>query len=238
MQPRRECCLIQGRRRFISFSKTNVRRVLCHLSAGISILLIPFSFDFVDALCIATVLGFLSEVGEMLVLRQGLRDRSNKVAVEENYEMKADYEETGSSLGPVAIQPCSSGERTTQQDSRSIHHAGRRSSCFGPTPASPFWNGRQVGTDTTEPIVRASNQAHSSHCSLRKKKSGLLRTTLGSAMSSHSLLAGSGATRRQSFGLVMGTTPVTPEVPVHWGLALVAAVELVLSAVSNQRNQI
>ena len=48
--------------------------------AGVSILLIPFSFDFVDALCVATVLGFVCTVSNKIVLR-GLFNKSSKVAV-------------------------------------------------------------------------------------------------------------------------------------------------------------
>lgn len=45
---------------------------------GISILLIPLSSEFVDALCIATVLGFLSETGTSWLSRYGTKD--NKAA--------------------------------------------------------------------------------------------------------------------------------------------------------------
>lgn len=51
---------------------------------GISILLIPLSSDFVDALCIATVLGFLSEAGTKWLSRYGTRD--NKVSATADYK--------------------------------------------------------------------------------------------------------------------------------------------------------
>lgn len=51
---------------------------------GISILLIPLSSEFVDALCIATVLGFLSETGTKWLSRYGTID--SKVAATADYE--------------------------------------------------------------------------------------------------------------------------------------------------------
>lgn len=46
--------------------------------AGIPVILIPFSFDFVDALCVATILGFLCGIGNTLMSRNGL-DAGNTV---------------------------------------------------------------------------------------------------------------------------------------------------------------
>lgn len=48
--------------------------------AGVSILLIPFSFNFVDALCVAIVLGFICTVSNKIISR-GMLAASSKVAV-------------------------------------------------------------------------------------------------------------------------------------------------------------
>lgn len=63
-----------------SYALTRVCHIYssCYLCTGVSILVIPFSFAFVDALCIATVLGFLCDLSSTFMSMP--RGGGNKVA--------------------------------------------------------------------------------------------------------------------------------------------------------------
>lgn len=200
--------------------------------------MIPFSFDFVDSLCIATVLGFLCEVGDKLNTRQALiRYGWNKVAVSagggdeqgkgEDDEKATDCDSVSLKKRTSAIQLSPSEDRTTQRDPRVARHAHRRRTVCTSTPSLPHPEQERAGSDRTVPVSQASLRTHPSRHILRRG-SDMSRTTLGTAMSSRSLLPQLRSTRRRSS---QPTDPVSP--PLHWALALVALAELVLSAVNN-----
>ena len=110
-----------------------------HPFTGVSILLIPFSFDFVDALCVATVLGFVCAVSNAFISR-GMFATSSKVAVigsdgsstpeknqhNSNRRVTSRFKSTTNRLTPIDSGSC------TFQTSLSTLESG------GLSPTSPF----------------------------------------------------------------------------------------------------
>lgn len=164
-------------------------------AAGISILLIPFSFDFVDSLCIAAVLGFLCRTGDALVsLRHQSRRRlSSTVAVSDERDTAQELLGDGSLLAM--------GEATAA--------ANARAEPFLTSPARPSFS-------------RALLYLHSVNSSGRQQ-TGTQRS--GGTMS-----------RRcsASRSAVEESAPPGSGGGMHWGIALAAAFELVLSAISDK----
>jgi len=181
--------------------------------AGVSILLIPFSFDFVDSLCIATVLGFVCEVGDTILLRQS---RHVKIAVfdqrgtaEEEEEAKlAEQAEQGAQTPPAK----SSTQRKRRQSSA--------------TPASPGEHGESpVVADGAEIL-----QARAARASFGKALISLhYSNTSGGRRTSRT----SGGSFTYHRATSENTSTVGPN-SVHWGMALAATLQLALSAISDK----
>lgn len=110
-----------------------------HPLTGVSILLIPFSFDFVDALCVATVLGFVCAVSNEFISR-GMFVTSSKVAATgsdgslspETNQRNSTRQVTSTFRNrPDRLTPIDSGNRTVQTGLSTLE-----SGDFSPT--SPF----------------------------------------------------------------------------------------------------
>ncbi len=164
-------------------------------------MLIPFSFDFVDSLCIAAVLGFLCEAGDTLIARrdQSHRRHSSTIAVSDEREAARELMEDGSILAM--------GEGGAADDA----DGGR---------AEPF-QARTVRAS----FSRALLYLHSANSSGRKP-SDTQRS--GNMMSRH--LSAS----RSAVGESAPPIGVSGARSMHWGIALAAALELALSAISDK----
>lgn len=197
--------------------------------AGVSILLIPFSSDFVDSLCIAAVLGFLCEVGNKLISVQGRRDSNSRVAVSAGerteIQLECDLDELAvAQIGPSkevdTANPCSSSTHETDRARAPLKHT---------TQTSPdLLERRRTSVNGKE--LRALHRALPSRASFRQS---LLLASMSSRNTSLSAPAGS---RRNSHDQATAA-PLAGPVVLHWGIALVAMTELVLSAIhNNQKN--
>lgn len=102
--------------------------LLILLLAGIPVILIPFTFDFVDALCMATILGFLCGIGNIIMSQQVL-DTNNTVKtlqVGVTEDMIQDYETRRSSKTRSTVKQTSTiGDRDTSNPGRSLPRNAR-----------------------------------------------------------------------------------------------------------------
>eukprot|EP00752_Nemacystus_decipiens_P005826 g5266.t1 len=200
------------------------------LMFGISILLIPFSFDFVNALCIATVLGFLCEVGDKLGrVWSAQTAKVNKVAVSDDagkdelpVASGADVEAlattaTAADTGRGAADLEGSTKDTLLRSKfipsfRSLHDISQVASA--PTSPRgelvPLGKGRTLPRNVKLPPIK------------RRERTTTEREGTASMYTSSSPRGPVDAA--SSGGPVM----------VHWGLALVAAMQLVLSVIRDQ----
>lgn len=195
---------------------------------GISILLIPFSFDFVDALCIATVLGFVCEFGDKLGCMWSARRGSGiKVVVT---AAAAGKEE--SHLAPDPDSEAGVGTTTTGDTSTGVvdQVIGTLDALLRPK----FIPSCRSHTDILQ-IASAPTSPRWEHVSPAKGKTPPRNVVL-------SPIEKKSSTPRRD----ISSKPVPPSSPgsprdvladpvvVHWGLALVAAVQLVLSVFKDQ----
>lgn len=193
--------------------------------AGISILLIPFSFDFVDALCIATVLGFLCEFGDKLGRRwSARRGNGGTVAV----AAMGDMEENHTVSGPVTITTAAGETSTTAAANRE----------FGTTDAllrPKFLPSLRSEAEVLQ-IASAPASPRGERVPLTKGKT-LQRNIVLPPLQ---IKKESTAPRSDSSPRNVRVSPKRPtDVPagpvsIHWGLALVAAAQLVLSVIRDQ----
>ena len=227
---------------------------------GMSILLIPLSFDFVNALCIATVLGFLCEVVDKLErLWSARRSNANKVAVT---AVTAVSDATGKDEIPLASGPdAEAGEATSRAGDTStpgvadVLGAATTDALLRPkflsnskshsavlqiasAPVSPTG-------ERAEPLPKGSNNNSRSPRNVvlppiettKTKKQHEREETMthrggrGTPSSSKYVSLSSPPPPRSPRD--QASAPVGPRV-VHWGLALVAATQLVLSVVRAQ----
>lgn len=102
--------------------------ILILILAGIPVILIPFSFDFVDALCVATILGFLCGIGNR-IMSQEVLDANNTVKtlqVGVTEDMILDYETRRSSKTRSGVKLMSTiGDRDTSNPGRSLPRSAR-----------------------------------------------------------------------------------------------------------------
>lgn len=183
-------------------------------------MLIPFSFDFVDSLCIATVLGFICEIGDMLILRQS---RHVKVAVwDERGEAEGGHAEQAERVEQGSLNPAA--KPSTQRN--------RRQSSA--TSAPPTEHGESlVATDGGAELFQEA-------CAARISFSGLLMSMHSSQMSgrrrSASRRSVGSLQRQRSASETAGRTNPRPFGPhgIHWGIALAAILQLALSAISGK----
>ncbi|CAM9440375.1 unnamed protein product [Ectocarpus fasciculatus] len=217
------------------------------LMFGMSILLIPFSFDFVDAVCIATVLGFLCEGGDNAVARFGGGTRAgggggNKVAV------LAAADEEGSKPGT----DCEVGETTGKTVPYGLD-ASRKNSVSATTTAPPL-PARRYSTGNFCSAPTSPSRERGRHASNATGGSSLPRSVplpSNNFLRRVSLLYSNNSLRRleritTSDGAVLHPRrgellegAMTPSVDnddagsVHWGLALVALAQLLMSAIDD-----
>ncbi|CAM9353417.1 unnamed protein product [Ectocarpus sp. 12 AP-2014] len=198
------------------------------LMFGMSILLIPFSFDFVDAVCIAAVLGFLCEAGDKAVVRLGTRAGGNKVAVlaadEGKQETDCEVVETTGKTVPYGLD----ASRTASVSAATV------------PPTRRYTTGRVYFTPTS-PLRGHGNASDTSGSNRSARTSSNMIQKVSFLYSSRSLskitLAKSGAALHP--GSDVGEETLTPSAhdddagSVHWGLALVGLVQLLMSAVDD-----
>lgn len=225
------------------------------------VLLIPFSFDFVDALCIAAVLGFLCENVDTLVsLGSAGRSASNKVAVsvpegegETQSGASLDYEDglptttvTGS---PVVTNWESNSKKTLRSKLPPL--VGRdacimrlpplvgRDPCImrissAPTsPISDRGQGASRGPRHKYDILRhvhGRGVLENTQPQQQQKPGPLMRLTSWSSAPKYPSTA-PGASSRDK---VEAAAALPGANRVHWALALVAMLELVLSGINDQ----
>lgn len=209
--------------------------------AGVAVLLIPFSFEFVDTLCTAAVLGFLCEVGNKTILRQGRRDRvsSSRVAVFAGVRNEIELECEAESLKGMGVAVVPTGLK--EDGAPKLGHYSSRCSSqrrdsldFAPQ-ASPGLVRARASTNGKElREFRHLPQAFLDLERTRARTNGIKRrATFHHALPSRS--------SRQSMLSSISSRDSTsepgvsraPSVILHWGIALVAMTELVLSAINN-----
>lgn len=205
-----------------------------------SVLLIPVSFDFVNALCIAAVLGFISDKGDEVknvnfrqLFSSGSSEKKVAVYAGEN-EHKRDCE-VGLSAQPVPTEDTAvtegvrAGHRQTDRRYTLMH--------ISSAPETPVRVGRQGREGPIEPSK--NNVPLQLYGARRFLKNISQRTTVsisGSRRSSGSrwsLASESTATlaaASRETKLKFGGSSTS----LHWGLALAAVLQLVLSAISDQ----
>eukprot|EP00752_Nemacystus_decipiens_P012202 g10818.t1 len=194
---------------------------------GVSILLIPFTFNFVDSLCMAAVLGFLCEVLDKLIARRGRRysGSSARVAVYagDRGEMQLDSygAEAEGQYGPEVDE-----KPKRSCSSRSL--SARTSSL----PRSERQGLERRLTSTTALEFEAANEKKRSRSLAPRVSFG--KRALLSSMSSRNSTRGPGLSQPVDSG---GATPYTGPIGLHWGVALVAAAEIVLSAIHSHQKE-
>lgn len=209
-----------------------------------SILLIPFSFDFVDGLCVAVVLGFLCEAGEKLAIVGNAcrRKRSRKrVAVsvgegdgsEEHLGLSLDVERGARrAISNNTSNAVSNTDNSTAEGLQDIHDAlsrPRAGRIIFSAPTSPVGGRARAITDDAvlstshallhvhgRPVLRDIHTENTVGFSPRRPKPSFERKYLDVAMP-----------EKQPGSQLAGP------VAVHWGLALVAVIQLVLSAIND-----
>ncbi|CAM9349910.1 unnamed protein product [Ectocarpus sp. 8 AP-2014] len=196
-----------------------------------SILLIPFSFDFVDAVCIATVLGFLCEAGDKAVVRLGTRVGGNKVAVLAADEGKPETDcEVGETTGKTVPYGLDASRKTSVSAAATVPPTRRHTT--GPlylTPTSTLrghGDGRDVSDSNLPRSARTSSNLLQKMSFLYSSRSFPKLTLMKSGAALHP-------------GSDLGEETVTPSAhdddtgSVHWGLALVGVMQLLMSAVDD-----
>lgn len=167
----------------------------------------------------AAVVGFLCEWGNKLILRHGRRGvGSTKVAVSagEQNEIRLDCEAESST--EEAVQPGPIEDDVPQQGSRSTCHPKR---------------GRYFTLPSLEQGLASTGGKHPEIGAFRPRVS-FRRSTLVSSVSSRNSISEPGIDRRLSVNLPTTTPLIAGPVFMHWWVALVAMVELVLSAINDQ----
>lgn len=198
------------------------------LLPGISILLIPFSFDFVDALCIAAVLGFtrdkIDELNGVDFRQFFFRGGENKLAVPAaEDEQKVDCETGSLSSLSVLTKSMVANKGLRPGHGRLV----RRHTMMhiSSAPQGPVSMERQVGADAMQPSTNGPLQMYGPHRILK----GLSRRSGSLSLPRPSL---------NSSGLLVKPDPSLQvddhSTSLHWALAVAATLQLVLSAVSNQ----
>ncbi|CAM9779260.1 unnamed protein product, partial [Pylaiella littoralis] len=197
------------------------------LMFGMSILLVPFSFDFVDALCIAAVLGFLCEAaGKLKVLPwSAWRGTRNKVAISapEGGECKTHSGATLDYRHKDGEPKSSTGTRSTTV----THHENNNKKVLRQM-ATPFV--RKDSCQNNGPARHGHEHAVLSTMQPLNpnKPSPVTPIPAWSSKHKHPLTAPEEN--------VMDAAEAAPAAPsadsaaVHWALALVATLDLVLSA--------
>ncbi|CAN0294982.1 unnamed protein product [Pylaiella littoralis] len=223
---------------------------------GMSILLIPFSFDFVDAVCLAAVLGFLCQaVGVLAALLWGAWcGTRNKVAVS-SPEVECETQ-SGATFGYRHVDgelQRSTGTHSTSVDNQEsiVKEGALRSQLAAPrnishtvnlnsAPASPTPMRRQSAP--TSPFHKYETLRHGHERAVPSKMQPLDPNKLGLFMrlqawfSTHNHSSTAPAEKSMQTAEAAPAAPPADPVAVHWALALVATLELVLSAISD-RNQ-
>lgn len=192
-----------------------------------SILLIPFSFDFVDALCIATVLGFLCEFGDKLgCLWSAGRGGGNKVAV----AVTAGNDETYVTLRPDS----ETGAATTAAGDTLMSATDREAGGQG-APRLKYMTSAK-GHQAILGIASAPTSPRGERVPL-SQGNGLPRNFVLPPIVTKEK---SKSPRGASSSKLTSSSPRSPRgaspgpLVVHWGLALVAAAQLVLSVIKDQ----
>lgn len=186
-----------------------------------SILLIPFSFDFVDALSIATVLGFLCEsVNKLGRVWSAPRGSRNKVAIS-----AAPMENQSGNPDAEAGKTSSIENVPTLTKTPSTSNHERPSGIFRSKPPSEdqsAFSGTKTSSTAQPPIGL-----------LRRIESASPRNNLLPPLEEKYLA------RQDTFSPrgkgTAETASAKPSAPaaVHWGLALVAVSELLLSVIQD-----
>lgn len=198
--------------------------------AGISVLLIPFSFDFVDALCIAAVLGFISGKGDRLINEVNFRQLfcfgggNNKVAISAETELTTLDCESGS-ISAIS-DPF---KRTFTKDPLGRRHTMMH---IHSAPQTPVRVERQAGAaaarGSKENIFNKMYGARRILKNLPFPGGSFTRSRLSSTVSES--FADQPSANNMAKDRNLGGNPTT----LHWGLALAAVMQLVLNAASDQ----
>lgn len=178
-------------------------------------------------MCLAVVLGFLCQVGDNVIAHQGRRGDGNgsRVAVYagERGEMRLDNE-------VAAVRSTSKEEifKSKRSPSGSTRDPSSRMNCLLQThPESPGLERGQSLTVASE-LEISSSASHQ----VPAPRGSFGRSSLHSSMSSSRI---SLREPRRQHSVTWGrATPRAGPTPVHWGIALVAVAELVLSAIHNK----
>lgn len=222
---------------FVSDAVAFIALYFNFLGPGMSILLIPFSFDFVDALCIATVLGFLCEsshkLGRLWNARRGPGGRGSKVAATEATEK----DEVGNNL--ATGRDVQAGI-ITASDTEVLPGVAERGG---------------LATDTTlfrsdtlfRPKLLPSSASHTEIPGIAPAPTsprGEHDLAHGKTMPKNAMLPPiekkrkikmpRGAPSATYARLSPGSPAKAGPVAVHWGLALAAAAQLMLSVIRDQ----
>lgn len=192
--------------------------------AGTSILLIPFSFDFVDSLCLAAVLGFLCEVGNKLIARQEHRYRSNSSRVAVYTGERGDRLRLNNEVAAVQTGP--EEDDTPKQASSLRDHFSSKSYLLSRSESRGLER-RRASTMAAE-FETAPCQAHA------PRPSFFSQSVLLSSMSSRNSLRE--PRPNPPIDLPTAAPHAGPD-PLHWDIALAAMAELVLSAINPQQKE-
>lgn len=159
-----------------------------------------------DSLCLAAVLGFFCQVGDKLIARHGRRDDGNKKT-------------------RVAVCPGKRGEMRLDYEVAAVQTGPKEND----TSKQGSGSRRQVSTKASELETATRNQALGPRVSFGHTTS--TSSLLLSTISSRNAVRGS----RRNLPVNLGrTSPHAGPVFLHWGIALVAMTELVLSAIHNK----
>lgn len=177
-------------------------------------------------MCLAAVLGFLCQVGDNVIARQGRCGDGNgsRVAVYagERGEMKLDNE-----VAAVRSTPKEEIVKSKRSHSGSTRDPSSRTNCLLWThPESPGLERGRSSTVAWE-LETASSAGHQVSARGSFGRSGLHSSMSSSRNSIRE-------PRRQQSVSGGRTAPRAGPAPVHWGIALVAVAELVLSAIHNK----
>lgn len=219
------------------------------LPAGMSILLIPLTFDFVHAICSAAVLGFLCEaLDKIVLLRASPRGTHSKVAVsameggERGTQSQAnlDYRcEEGNLSRSTKARLTVVTNRESTLDKKALHSqldATKNDSdviCVNSAPTTPMPKGGEFAPTGPCQSGDALRHVHGRAVLTKmpshnpNKPAAILR--IPSWSPTHKCPLPESADRHG------GTAEAAPAGPagMHWSLALFATLELVLSAISD-----
>ncbi|CAM9690672.1 unnamed protein product, partial [Hapterophycus canaliculatus] len=220
---------------FMVVKMVDFQRPINVLMFGMSILLIPFSFEFVDAVCITTMLGFVCQTMDAIVARVGARRRGNKVVVSAGGEDRYTLDYDGGEATAKTL-PCDRSISTSRKGFRRSSSAltARRQSPHqiykepvSPLPARGGGGGQAVpgGTAGEGSSFRPGPCTGPAVGSLRSRFSSSLA---GSSRSVNAFQA----PRPPSLRPGEGARP-TGAATVHWCLAFVASCQLALAAIDD-----